>query len=280
MNWITEALGEGPARIATWIAIVLSLTVLALIVIRLLRSMVPGTFISGGGKRHQRLAVVDARAVDSRRRLVLVRRDDREHLLLIGGPTDVVVEGAIEARQPAAEAEPATETAAPVPEPAAMRPVRPAAAKPAGPVRPAEPSAPPRREVPQSTAPAHTPDAVASAIAKARYAESGAERMPSGEPRRVAPAVMPPQPAPSVQALSPRPLTAAAPPALPPSVEKTEPDFSEALRAVFDEPETAKTAPGPQPAPPIAKEDNEDFPSLEEEMRRLLDQLGEEKSGA
>jgi hypothetical protein len=30
--------------------------------------------------------------VDSHRRLVLVRRDDVEHLLLIGGPTDVVVE--------------------------------------------------------------------------------------------------------------------------------------------------------------------------------------------
>ncbi|MBZ0161174.1 MAG: flagellar biosynthetic protein FliO [Notoacmeibacter sp.] len=280
MNWITEALGEGPARIATWIAIVLSLTVLALIVIRLLRGLVPGTFIAGGGKRHQRLAVVDATAVDSRRRLVLVRRDEREHLLLIGGPTDVVVEGAIEVRQPAAEAEPAAMAAAPVSEPAVMRPVRPAAARPAEPARPVEPVVRPRREAPEPPAPVHAPAAVASAVAQARYAESGTERMPSGEPRRVPPAVMPPQPAPSVQAPSPRPLTAAAPPALPPSVENTEPDFSEALRAVFDEPETPKTAPGPQPAPPIAKEDSEDFPSLEEEMKRLLDQLGEEKSGA
>jgi flagellar protein FliO/FliZ len=39
-----------------------------------------------------RLAVIDAAAVDGRRRLVLVRRDNVEHLLMIGGPTDIVVE--------------------------------------------------------------------------------------------------------------------------------------------------------------------------------------------
>ena len=42
--------------------------------------------------RQPRLAVIDAAAVDGRRRLVLIRRDNVEHLLMIGGPTDVVVE--------------------------------------------------------------------------------------------------------------------------------------------------------------------------------------------
>jgi flagellar protein FliO/FliZ len=42
--------------------------------------------------RMPRLAVVDAAAVDGRRRLVLIRRDNVEHLLMIGGPTDIVVE--------------------------------------------------------------------------------------------------------------------------------------------------------------------------------------------
>jgi hypothetical protein len=42
--------------------------------------------------RQPRLAVIDAAAVDGRRRLVLVRRDNVEHLLLIGGPSDFVVE--------------------------------------------------------------------------------------------------------------------------------------------------------------------------------------------
>src|SRR4030081_3127834 len=37
--------------------------------------------------RQPRLAVIDAAAVDGRRRLILIRRDNVEHLLMIGGPT-------------------------------------------------------------------------------------------------------------------------------------------------------------------------------------------------
>ena len=39
-----------------------------------------------------RLAVINAANVDGHRRLVLVRRDNVEHLLLIGGPTDALIE--------------------------------------------------------------------------------------------------------------------------------------------------------------------------------------------
>lgn len=42
--------------------------------------------------RQPRLAVIDAASVDARRRLVLIRRDNTEHLLMIGGPTDIVIE--------------------------------------------------------------------------------------------------------------------------------------------------------------------------------------------
>ena len=42
--------------------------------------------------RQPRLAVIDYASVDGRRRLILVRRDNVEHLLMIGGPTNVVVE--------------------------------------------------------------------------------------------------------------------------------------------------------------------------------------------
>src|SRR2546429_4613159 len=45
--------------------------------------------------RIPRRAVTDAAAVDGRRRLVLVRRDNVEHLLMIGGPSDIVVESNI-----------------------------------------------------------------------------------------------------------------------------------------------------------------------------------------
>jgi hypothetical protein len=53
--------------------------------------------------RMPRLAVIDAAAVDGRRRLVLVRRDNVEHLLMIGGPTDIVVEPNIVRAMPARE---------------------------------------------------------------------------------------------------------------------------------------------------------------------------------
>ncbi|HTQ33256.1 MAG TPA: flagellar biosynthetic protein FliO [Stellaceae bacterium] len=74
--------------------------------------------------RQPRLAVIDAAAVDGRRRLVLIRRDNIEHLLMIGGPTDLVVEpnivravGARElTREPArpVAGEPATRQSGPI----------------------------------------------------------------------------------------------------------------------------------------------------------------------
>src|ERR1700730_358320 len=42
--------------------------------------------------RQPRLAVIDAAVLDGRRRLVLVRRDNVEHLLMIGGPSDLLIE--------------------------------------------------------------------------------------------------------------------------------------------------------------------------------------------
>lgn len=47
------------------------------------------------GQARRRLAVVETLSLDGRRRLVLVRRDGREHLLLLGGGVDVVVEQGI-----------------------------------------------------------------------------------------------------------------------------------------------------------------------------------------
>ena len=42
--------------------------------------------------RQPRLAVVDFASVDGRRKLIIIRRDNVEHLVMIGGPSDVVVE--------------------------------------------------------------------------------------------------------------------------------------------------------------------------------------------
>ena len=54
-------------------------------------SKAPG-FLRG---REKRLAVVEAASVDGRRRLILLRRDDVEHLIMTGGPVDVLIESGI-----------------------------------------------------------------------------------------------------------------------------------------------------------------------------------------
>ncbi|RWC20337.1 MAG: hypothetical protein EOS51_13635, partial [Mesorhizobium sp.] len=92
MQWLDSVAGPGYAAAILWTFVALVLLVIILLIIKLVRNLTFGTFVAGGRNRKTRLAVMDATAVDSHRRLVLVRRDDIEHLLLIGGPTDVVVE--------------------------------------------------------------------------------------------------------------------------------------------------------------------------------------------
>src|SRR6185295_7000614 len=77
-------------RFVVAFVIVLGLIALTFWLIRRFGGTRVGTAAARG--RAPRLAVVDAAPVDGRRRLVLVRRDNVEHLLMIGGPTDIVVE--------------------------------------------------------------------------------------------------------------------------------------------------------------------------------------------
>jgi hypothetical protein len=60
-------------------------------------------------RREPRLGISEHASVDSRRRLVLIRRDNVEHLIMTGGPVDVVIETGINAeeRMPSAERAPA-----------------------------------------------------------------------------------------------------------------------------------------------------------------------------
>ncbi|MCU0838719.1 MAG: flagellar biosynthetic protein FliO [Rhodospirillales bacterium] len=48
---------------------------------------------SGGGKR--RIAVIDTLAIDGKRRLLLIRRDGVEHLVLLGATSETVIEAGI-----------------------------------------------------------------------------------------------------------------------------------------------------------------------------------------
>jgi flagellar protein FliO/FliZ len=56
----------------------------------------PVTAMKSRGNR--RLSVVEVTPVDARRRLVLVRRDDTEHLILLGQTTELVIETGIPAK--------------------------------------------------------------------------------------------------------------------------------------------------------------------------------------
>jgi flagellar protein FliO/FliZ len=71
----------------------------------LVRRMGFGGVVAGRSGHAPRLQVMEVKVLDSRRKLVLIRRDDREHLILLGPQKDLLVEGAIAAppSQPAAQ---------------------------------------------------------------------------------------------------------------------------------------------------------------------------------
>jgi len=158
--WLATIVGDTAAPIVGFILLFLLVIALLLIVFAILRRVTGGTFVAGGRNRQVRLSVTDAAAVDNRRRLVLVRRDDVEHLILIGGPTDVVIEQNIRqfAKQPS-RVEPAAPATAPESEP---RPASGAAetprAQPAAAVAPAPRVAPPaQRPAPPVQPPPQVP---------------------------------------------------------------------------------------------------------------------------
>ncbi len=72
-------------KIAAAIAVILVLILIGIAIFRRFGGEVRG-------KRGSRLAVTEFRELDKMRHLVLIRRDDQEHLLLIGGAQDLVIE--------------------------------------------------------------------------------------------------------------------------------------------------------------------------------------------
>ena len=104
-------------EVAGWLGLALIAGLVLLVLYVLIRA------ISGARERRHRaqnarISIVDVEEVDGRRRLVLVRRDEIEHLIMIGGANDLVIEGGI--GQPVKEGvrQPARPTPAPRPVPA------------------------------------------------------------------------------------------------------------------------------------------------------------------
>ncbi|MDO8422085.1 MAG: flagellar biosynthetic protein FliO [Parvibaculum sp.] len=53
-----------------------------------------GITVTGSQKR---LAIVEVKVIDAKHRLVLMRRDNKEHLVLLGGEQDLLIESGIDA---------------------------------------------------------------------------------------------------------------------------------------------------------------------------------------
>jgi flagellar protein FliO/FliZ len=83
-----RALMISAAAVAFFVAAVLILLVFRLAFGRRLR-------MPGGRARQMRLGIVDAFDLDRQRQLVIVRRDNIEHLVMIGGPNDILIESQI-----------------------------------------------------------------------------------------------------------------------------------------------------------------------------------------
>lgn len=158
LDWLESIAGPQYVPAVLWTLAALAALVAILIVVKVVRRASSGTFVAGGRNRKTRLAVMDATAVDSHRRLVLVRRDDVEHLLLIGGTTDIVVEQNIRLNAPVRRPAPAEradqapvqrprppEAPAQPPQAPQPRPVQPPVAT----QRPPTPLAPPAAQRPQ-----------------------------------------------------------------------------------------------------------------------------------
>lgn len=291
--------------------IVAFIIVLALIglVTWLIRRFAGNRLGSNAGRgRMPRLAVIDAAAVDGRRRLVLVRRDNVEHLLMIGGPTDIVVEPnivrAAAPREPAAP-RPALDTLPPRPTPFAESEDElfdhgepaPAAAPDFPPPRPPRPAFPQdARRAPAPLAPERRPAAdplTGFAPEPMTRTEPRIEpRTPLREPppmraipREPAPPRTPPRPPEPARAPSAEPE---ARPASPSSAEENLAEMAQRLEAALRRPGPASPAAEPPlPASPPAQEraaadaaqtpaasppapSKGAFENLEEEMASLL----------
>jgi flagellar protein FliO/FliZ len=101
MQFLTSLFGEGTNSVITAV-IALVLVVLMIIAgVWLLKLLFNASGRVGRG-RNRRLTIVDAMSVDQKRQLMIVRRDNVEHLILTGGPQDLVIESGIPVEKPVA----------------------------------------------------------------------------------------------------------------------------------------------------------------------------------
>jgi flagellar protein FliO/FliZ len=209
---LSPIIGEQAARIVILAAILLLIAALALVVVGLAFRIFRGRSFGFRGSRSRapRLSVPDVMPVDSRRKLILVRRDTVEHLLLVGGATDLVIETAIQrAVQPANRGRPVTAPPAVTSGPTPPAPLA-AGTAPGQPPRPAA-----VRPAPSQPAPAARPQGPRPVpVAVPMPARTQPQPVPV-QPSQPMQAASPPQPAAPIQhprAVPPQPAGSRMPP--------------------------------------------------------------------
>lgn len=91
MGFITSLFGGAGSTLITVLFALGIVLVLIILGVWALKMLFTATGNVGRGN-NRRLSVIDNTAIDPKRQLVLVRRDNVEHLLVLGGPQDMVVE--------------------------------------------------------------------------------------------------------------------------------------------------------------------------------------------
>lgn len=102
MEWLQNLLSGENGDPLQLVLITLFLVISLILIVWVVRRVAGSPSRRAGRGRIPRLSITDSAAVDDKRYIVMVRRDNVEHLLLIGGPTDVVVETGIVRVQPVA----------------------------------------------------------------------------------------------------------------------------------------------------------------------------------
>ncbi|BAU91503.1 trans-sialidase [Methylorubrum populi] len=274
---------EGPLALQFLVIFVVILVLLLIAALLFVRLSGRGLTLSAGAGqrgRQPRLGIVDIYELDRQRQLILLRRDNVEHLLLVGGPNDVVVErhiqrgagsryaaegharsGEIGAVEPGGIETPRTDPFfdSPMPPTFAMPEVVPAAV----------PGAPPVTDRAAPLDPGLFEPEISPADAPPRPATPVSRLM-----RRTAPPVVSPRPeTASERTLRPEPAAAASAPEAAPVMASREPravdpavlsDMARQLQVALKRPSSAVTPPpggtGEAPPSPPAPKPGEPLP--------------------
>lgn len=95
MEWLNSLTNGENGSAINLVLITLALAFLLIVIVWIFRKMTGTAARRAMRSRVPRLSITDSTTVDEKRYLVMVRRDNVEHLLLIGGANDLVVESNI-----------------------------------------------------------------------------------------------------------------------------------------------------------------------------------------